>query len=386
MFDIDKYKDESNFDAYQKDPTLDEILNFTSEQSQGIDMNVIDFNELLKEAIPDDNVFTISLNYDPANEEAKLVIQGVDPAIYKKHMDPEEYMELCKIAHIEENDDYNMSKSFQFGGKKVRSFALTRPLSPYPTVTISSVKEPPTAWHQIELEKVLPIIAKESFLIVGASGAGKTYFMNYMLKECHKNSKEKIGMIEEFDELLEPNDAACKIVSPPRKPGEKGLLQFITEQSNLMRLKYLYVGEIKGPEAWPFVNNLASGTIGGATIHGESVKHGLQRLKSLCLLSNTPEKTIEESIAKSLTYVLYLENHNVMEIQRLTGVSMNGNFSLQDVWRNPELQRQENKKKKIMMNEGEKFDYNDLNEYSNVMKEYDNIQNKNGQFKRKPTV
>lgn len=352
-----------------KDPTLDEILNFTEKAKTSINFEEVDFLHLLKESIPDDEIFTISLAYDDAEQTCSLAIQGIVPNVYKRHMTPDEYLELCKIVEVEENNNYNESKSITFANKRVRVFALTRPLANYPIITLSTVKEPPLEWHQIEITKILPTIIKDSFLIVGASGAGKTYFMNYMLKECHKNSKDKIGMVEEFDELYRPNDAVVKIVTPPRKPAEKGLLHFITEQSNLMRLKYLYVGELKGPEALPFITNLASGTKGGATIHGESVAHGLQRLKSLCLMygEGIPDRVIDETIAKSLHYVIYLENHNVMEVKALTGVSMNGNFALRDVWKNPALAiREKEKEKKTNAQQTQPIDYNSLNEYSQM--------------------
>lgn len=265
-------------------------------------------------------------------KEAVLVVSGKNPRLYTEVMNPEDYLDICKKVKIEENNNYNNSQSFIMGGIKVRSFAMTRPISDYPNITISTSKTPPATWDQIDLVDALKNITKNNYLIVGASGAGKTYLMNYLLKEQHKDSDSKIGLIEEFSELFSPNKSTSVLTVPPNKPGQERLLHYITEMSNLMRFDYIYIGEIKGSEAWPFLINLSSGTRGAATMHGSSADHGLRRLLNLCLTTGIPEKVVADTIAKSIDYIIYVENHEIREIKKLTGIFNNGIFQSIKIW------------------------------------------------------
>lgn len=53
---------------------------------------------------------------------------------------------------------------------------------------------------------------------------------------------------------------------------------------------------------------------------------------ALQLLTGMPEKVITDTIAKSINYVIYVEKHEIREITRLTGVAINGNFQLDNIW------------------------------------------------------
>lgn len=312
---------------------LKEARKFALENKIEVEREEDDLGETLRNELTSDFNHTISLFYIEEKREAVLLIKGKTPKLIRKHCSPDDYLEVCATLEIEENNDYNLSRNLIVDNVYVRVFALTRPVSNYPNITISTAKEPPLDWDQIEVRDILLDVVKENFLLVGASGAGKTYLMNYMLKNIHKGTYNKIGIIEEFSELFAPNESTSKIVVPTPKPNEPRILQFLAEQSNLMRLDYLYIGEIKGEEAWPFIANLSSGTKGGATIHGNSARQGLNRLKYLCLMTKVPEKVIDEAIAKSVTYVIYVEKQKIREIQRLVGNAMSGNFSMQEIWK-----------------------------------------------------
>lgn len=289
--------------------------------------------ETLENEILSDANDTISLFYKTETREAVLLISGKRDKIYKENMDPEEYLHICKKIHIEENNNYNESVSYMKNGVAVRVFAMTRPVSEFPNITISTAKPPPALWNnQIELVEILGTVTKENFIVVGGSGAGKTYLMNYLLKEEFKSSNKKIGLIEEFIELFAPNDCTSRLIVPPAKPNENRLLQYITEMSNLMRFDFICVGEIKGPEAWPFIINLYSGTKGAATVHGSSAREGLKRLINLCCMSDISERNAMETISKSIKYVIYVEKHEIKEIIMLTGVSVGGVFQSSSIW------------------------------------------------------
>lgn len=293
-----------------------------------------DILDILKEELISARTYTISIFYTVETHCAHLVTKGENPKTIVQSMTAQEYLELCEYVGIKENDDYNLSLSKPVGETSARVFAITRPISDYPNITISTSKNPPSSWHQAEVEPHLENIMKENFLIVGASGAGKTYLFNYLLKSFHGGSNSKIGIIEEFNELLIPNKSTFRLSVPTAKPNEPRLLEFITEQSNLMRIDYLYVGEIKGSEAYPFLRNLGSGTIGGATVHGSSARDGLDRFRDLCLSGGGHTESIVKSISKTLKYVVYVRDRQIRHIAKLTGTAQLGTFQMTDVYIN----------------------------------------------------
>jgi hypothetical protein len=244
----------------------------------------------------------------------------------------EDYLNFCKnVLGIDINEHYNCSRTKEIRGVSTRIFAIMPPFSRTPLITISTTKMPPESIPDIGYsDEVLADIVHSNFLIVGGSGSGKTYLMNYLLHRFIGNS-ELVELIEEFGELVPPNDITMRIIVPPTKPGEESLLHFVTEQSNLQRLDAIYVGEIKGKEAWPFVMNLASGTRGGATMHGDDAEKALSRLRALCLPYCKNEESINQFISKSLKYIIVMEKHRINVIKKLNGVAVKGNFSMEEL-------------------------------------------------------
>lgn len=312
---------------------LKEAMEYIDEDDLVIEQD--SFIDVLKHEIVSNDTYTISIFYVPETGKAHLVTKGKIPKTMTEEMRPENYLKICKDLGIQENNDYNHSVSRRIGKTYARIFAITRPISEYPNITISTSKNPPSEWKQAELIDVLNGIMDDNFIIVGTSGAGKTYLMNYMLKKKHTGSDSKIALIEEFSELYVPNNGTFRLSVPTAKPNQPRLLEFITEQSNLMRMDFLYVGEVKGPEAWAFLNNLASGTKGATTVHGSSVRDGLDRFRNLCMLSGAPEQSISHAIAKTLKYVIYVRDHEIKHIAKLSGVHQGNAFQMTDIYINP---------------------------------------------------
>lgn len=157
-----------------------------------------------------------------------------------------------------------------------------------------------------------------------------TYLFNYLLNKFIRDD-ERIGIIEEFMEIIPPNKLCYSMICPPPKPNEKSLLRFMTEQSNLMRLDAIYVGEIKGAEAWPFVVNMASGTRGACTLHGDSPAHALSRLRALCQLETNNAEAINEFIAKSVKYIIHMKQRKINSIVQLTGTFNKNTFAMTEI-------------------------------------------------------
>lgn len=245
----------------------------------------------------------------------------------------EVYEEFCaNILQMDLHERENCSRSILVDGVMTRVFAIMPPYALHPAVTISTTKRPPAHLDQQNVDDaLLDTILHDNFIVVGGSGSGKTYLLNYMLsKFIHK--EEKIGIVEEFSELIPPNDLTMKFIVPPPKSDERSKLRHITEQSNLMRLDAIYVGEIKGAEAWPFVVNMASGTRGACTMHGDSAEHALARLRALCQMEMPNADVVNDFISKSIRYVIVMKKHRIMNIKKLEGTVMKGNFAAKDVF------------------------------------------------------
>lgn len=265
---------------------------------------------------------TIGLNYNLNTNQCELYSKvGNSVSTECFDIDEDEYDEVCKEYGVDIDAPYNHSGSRENeAGDLLRVFASTKPIAPHPCVTINIARKP---LGDIQQKEVLPLIEKiftNNFIIVGATGSGKTYFLNNALQRTFKDKPNRIFLIEEFHELFRPNAHTCCLNIPPIRPGEIPIFDHVIAQTNLMRCQNIFVGEIKGREAFPFVMNLASGTKGGCTMHGSSSEDGLMRLQMLMATAGIADReTCGRLISKSINYVIFMENHRITDIQHLTG-------------------------------------------------------------------
>lgn len=295
--------------------------------------NNLGIEEYLTNLIEANTCSTIGLQFKLSDIELTMVDNNVTKLIRFPNYTEKEYDDFCKeILDIDLSEQYNCSRTLFIKGTRSRVYAMMPPLTKSPIVTISTTKQPPQSlYNQVISDELWNEIVHNNFIIAGASGSGKTYLTNYLLSKFIGKS-ERIALIEEFGELIPPNDITLSITVPPPKPGEESLLNFVTQQSNLMRLDAFYVGEVKGPEAWPMVVNMASGTRGGCTIHGETFEHALARLRALCQQSCTNNEAIDAFISKALKYVVIMRKRQVYAVHKLTGVHTNANFGKTDIY------------------------------------------------------
>lgn len=260
-------------------------------------------------------------------------VYNTGPKVAKfKNCLPGGYNAMCEnVFGLDLKEQYNCCRSKIIEGVRTRIFAIMPPLSQYPMITISTTKQPPTSLNTNIPDEVFNEIAHNNFIIVGPSGSGKTYLMNYMLSK-YIRSNEQLAIIEEFAELIPPNDLTVCLLVPPPKPNEKHKLQFVTEQANLMRLDMTCVGEVKGAEAWPLLVQGGTGTRIATTLHGDSVQQGLNRMKALAQQACDNESAINEFIAKSIKYVILMKNKRIEKISKLTGIAHNGVFATTEIY------------------------------------------------------
>jgi pilus assembly protein CpaF len=165
------------------------------------------------------------------------------------------------------------------------------------------------------------ILDKENFLIVGGTGSGKTTMMNTALSIVPQ--KERLFVIETVHEL--------QIVSPNKVLVECDDEQGMTPRKAVrtaMRYapKRVIVGELRGPEAWDWMDAANTGHPGSAaTIHANSAKGGLARLENLLLMASmgVPHEALKVAIADSVQWLFFIKRdgaaRKVTEVCRVRG-------------------------------------------------------------------
>lgn len=317
---------------------------------------------------------TVAMSYNTQQERAEIYTNrdGRKETTYFD-IDGEEYKDCCSKYCNNLNDKYNHSNFYMDSfGNLVRVFTILPPVVDYPNITINvsrkiddySLRELPD-----NVRNMIPFIISNRFLVVGQTGSGKTYFLNRALKytfdgrfdagatwEMNPSSNEvsirsgvpgggvskvnatstglgkkiiipknisqnRIAFCEEFHELFPPNNNTICLDACPVKPGEENIFAYIIQQTNLMRLDNIFVGEIKGPESFYFINNLTSSIKGGTTCHGSSAVDGLLRLRILMTLSGFCSIDLAgQLISNAIDFVIFIDKHRIKEIVYVTGV------------------------------------------------------------------
>jgi len=146
---------------------------------------------------------------------------------------------------------------------------------------------------------------RKNILIAGATGSGKTTFLNALLDEVpHDN---RVLTIEDTAELQ---------VSVPNYVGlEAAPDQGITIRSLVkLALRYrpdrIIVGEVRGPETYDLLDAMNTGHSGGAcSIHADTAEQALTRIENLVRMnpdtSNLPHLALKNQIATTFDYVIF---------------------------------------------------------------------------------
>lgn len=134
-----------------------------------------------------------------------------------------------------------------------------------------------------DFETLKSVIAKKkNFLVIGATGCGKTSVMNAMLNAIQPN--ERVVIIEDSQELKRPNLASSHLLTryDPRNVLPLISLADLVRQSLRMRPDRLVIGEVRGSEAKDLLLALATGHAGSAsTLHASDPSQALLRLEML---------------------------------------------------------------------------------------------------------
>jgi type IV secretion system protein VirB11 len=114
------------------------------------------------------------------------------------------------------------------------------------------------------------IANRVSILISGGTSSGKTTFLNACLKSVDPH--ERIITLEDTRELFSPHNNAVHLIASRGNQGTANVtIQSLLEASLRMRPDRLFVGEVRGSEAFSFLRAINTGHPGSmSTIHADT--------------------------------------------------------------------------------------------------------------------
>lgn len=160
------------------------------------------------------------------------------------------------------------------------------------------------------------VLQKKNIIIAGATGSGKTTFARALIKKVPEN--ERIITIEDVHELFLPDH--------PNKlhmmfGNAIGRISADEALGACMRLSpdRIFLAELRGNEAWEYLNSLNTGHNGSiTTVHASSATQTFERIATLIKKSDVGRtidlETINLTLKTSLEVILYFEKRKLVEI------------------------------------------------------------------------
>ncbi len=171
--------------------------------------------------------------------------------------------------------------------------------------------------HESLLTKLIQ--KKKNILIAGATGSGKTTFVNSILSLIE--SDEHIIIIEDTEELIAPNNKTTKLITDVKN--EKKSMNHYLSYSMRMSPDRIILGEIRSKEAETSLLAMNTGHNGFiSTIHANSASDAINRLALLFKIhssKNLSYSLILKLITSNIDYVVYLEDKRIKDIIEVYG-------------------------------------------------------------------
>lgn len=151
------------------------------------------------------------------------------------------------------------------------------------------------------------LLQRENFLVIGATGSGKTSLLGACLKKIPDT--QRVLILEDTDELTLPNKVSNKMLTRQLAHGTLSPIDQmeLLKQALRMRPDRLVMGEIRGAEAKDLLMALSTGHGGSfATLHAQDPQQALLRLEMLIQLA-APQwslSAIRTLIFLGLQYIL----------------------------------------------------------------------------------
>ncbi|OIT13568.1 conjugal transfer protein TrbB [Ralstonia solanacearum] len=169
---------------------------------------------------------------------------------------------------------------------------------------------------------------RKNVLVAGGTSSGKTTFLNALVGEIPH--EERIISIEDTQELKLTVPNCVRLLSNPDK---KVTTQQLVALSLRFRPDRVLVGEVRGGEAFDFIQALNTGHDGGmGSLHANNGRTALSRLESLAMLgiplgSRWDLSDMRKLIADCFHYVVHMrrtgEMRHISEILEIQGYANN---------------------------------------------------------------
>jgi type IV secretion system protein VirB11 len=129
------------------------------------------------------------------------------------------------------------------------------------------------------------IVNRVSILISGGTSSGKTTFLNACLKSVDLH--ERIITLEDTRELFPPQKNAVHLLASRGDQGTASVtIQSLLEASLRMRPDRLFVGEVRGSEAFAFLRAINTGHPGSmSTVHADTPLGAYEQLAMMVMQS-----------------------------------------------------------------------------------------------------
>ncbi|KAA3452216.1 P-type DNA transfer ATPase VirB11 [Mesorhizobium sp. SARCC-RB16n] len=129
------------------------------------------------------------------------------------------------------------------------------------------------------------IANRVSILISGGTSSGKTTFLNACLKSV--DSRERIVTLEDTRELFPPQANSVHLLASKGDQGTASVtIQSLLEASLRMRPDRLFVGEVRGSEAFSFLRAINTGHPGSmTTVHADTPLGAYEQLAMMVMQS-----------------------------------------------------------------------------------------------------
>lgn len=197
--------------------------------------------------------------------------------------------------------------------------------------SVGGGEDPDNAELGVWLERLFE--RQVNVIISGGTSSGKTTLFNSLLS--HVPTLERVITIEDTAELHVTSPNCLRLESNE----ERGVMtRDLLKLSLRMRPDRIFVGEVRGGEAYDMLQALNTGHSGAATLHANSAREALSRLETLVLTSgvNWPHAAIQASIAETLDYIIQVSrrgdgSRGITEIAALDGFK-DGAYRLRRLW------------------------------------------------------